>query len=230
MPIRTMQGNSTICNSGSQMVCKNLTAIGCRLQVMQNGARHSAAVRALKFSWGDVWAHQQCLLRRNGDNWHGCTPFHLETSVCQACKLQTYQRVSSGVLKRVVQRRCSKRKILNRYVAGLLTEKAAGIERRPQWKTCLSIEAAKVDTPEWAFQRIDFVAARRDAVAGDYICNKPERLIIHARKRDQILAAHVLRICEARDTVFRSSYQQIHRSSGADTTILIQNLREQVDV
>ena len=90
--------------------------------------------------------------------------------------------------------------------------------------------SASGDTPEWTFQQIDFVAARRDAVAEDDICNKLERLIIHARKRDQIPVAHVLRICEARDTVFRSYYQQVHRSSGADTTISIQKLREQVDV
>ena len=64
--------------------------------------------------------------------------------------------------------------------------------------------SASGDTPEWTFQQIDFVAARRDAVAEDDICNKLERLIIHARKRDQIPVAHVLRICEARDIVFRS--------------------------
>ena len=41
-------------HSCSQMACKIQMAIRCR-----------------------------CLLRQNGDNSHGCTPFHLETSVCQ---------------------------------------------------------------------------------------------------------------------------------------------------
>jgi len=31
----------------------------------------------------DVWAHQQCFLRWNGNNRHGCPPLHLETFVCQ---------------------------------------------------------------------------------------------------------------------------------------------------
>jgi len=36
-----------------------------------------------KFAGEDVWAHQQCILRRNGNNRHGCTLLHLESSVCQ---------------------------------------------------------------------------------------------------------------------------------------------------
>jgi len=72
------------------------------------------------------------------------------------------------------------------------------------------------------------VAGRRGAVVEDDFYNKLEKLIVQAGKRDKILLAHVLRICEAHDTVMRSYYQQIHGSSGADATTSIENIGEQV--
>jgi len=58
--------------------------------------------------------------------------------------------------------------------------------------------------------------------------NKFKKLNVQAGKKDKILAAHVQRICEAHDTVMRSYYQQIHGSSGADTTTSMENIGEQV--
>ena len=64
----------------------------------------------------------------------------------------------------------------------------------------------------------------------DDFYNKIKKLNVQAGKRDKILLSHVQRICEARDTVMRSYYQQIHGSSGADATMLMENIGEQVYV
>jgi len=64
----------------------------------------------------------------------------------------------------------------------------------------------------------------------DDFYNKPKRLSVQAGKRDKILLAHVQRICEAHDTVMRSYYQQMHGSSGADATMSMENIGEQVYV
>ena len=81
------------------------------------------------------------------------------------------------------------------------------------------------------------MALGRGAAGEDDICNKLERLKlerlnVQAGKRDEILLAHVQHICEAHDTVMRSYYQQIHRSSGADamTSRSMENIGEQVYV
>jgi len=66
------------------------------------------------------------------------------------------------------------------------------------------IEALRAAAPEWMFEQINFVAGRRGAVVEDDFYNKLEKLNVHAGKRDKILLAHVLRICEAHDTVMRS--------------------------
>ena len=47
--------------------------------------------------------------------------------------------------------------------------------------------------------KINFVAGRRGAVVEDDVYNKLERLSLHARKRNKILAAHVQHMCEAHD-------------------------------
>ena len=88
------------------------------------------------------------------------------------------------------------------------------------------IEALRAAAPEWTFEQINFVAGRRGAVVEDEL----EKLNVQAGKRDKILLAHVQRICEAHDTVMRSYYQQIHGSSGADATMLMENIGEQVYV
>jgi len=62
------------------------------------------------------------------------------------------------------------------------------------------------------------VAGRRGALVENDFYNNVERLSVQAGKKDNILAAHVKRICEAHDTVMQFYYQQIHGSSGADTT------------
>ena len=86
--------------------------------------------------------------------------------------------------------------------------------------------------PEWTFEQINFVARRRGAVVEDDFYNELEKINVPAGNRDKILLAHVQRICEAHDTVMRSYYQQIHRSSGADamTSRSMENIGEQVYV
>ena len=83
---------------------------------------------------------------------------------------------------------------------------------------------------EWTFEEINFVTGRRGAVVEDDFYNKLEKLNVQAEKREKILLAHVQRMCEAHDTVMRSYYQQIHGSSGADATMLMENIGEQVYV
>jgi len=92
------------------------------------------------------------------------------------------------------------------------------------------IDSLKAAALEWTFEQINFVAGRRGAVVEDDFYNKLERLNVQAGKKDKILAAHVQRICEAHDTVIRSYYQQIHRSSGADVITSMENIGEQVYV
>jgi len=92
------------------------------------------------------------------------------------------------------------------------------------------IEALRAAAPEWTFEQIKFVAGRRGAVVEDDFYNKLEKLNVPAGKRDKILLAHVQRICEAHDTVMRSYYQQIHGSSGADSTTSMENIGEKVYV
>ena len=79
-------------------------------------------------------------------------------------------------------------------------------------------------------EQINFVAGRRGAVVENYFYDRLEKLNVQAGKRDKILLAHVQRICEARDTIMRSYYQQIHGSSGADVTTSMENIGEQVYV
>jgi len=83
---------------------------------------------------------------------------------------------------------------------------------------------------EWTFEQIYFVAGRRGAVVEDdfFFYNKLDRLSVQEGNKDKIRAAHVQRICEAHDTIIRSYYQQIHGSSRADGTTLMENLAEQV--
>jgi len=92
------------------------------------------------------------------------------------------------------------------------------------------IEAFRVAALEWTFEQINFVAGRRGAVVEEDLYNKLEKLYVQAGKREKILLAHVQRICEAHDTIMRSYYQQIHGSSGADATMSIENIGEQVYV
>jgi len=68
------------------------------------------------------------------------------------------------------------------------------------------------------------------AVVEDDFYDKLKMLSAQAGIRDKILAARVQRICEAHDTISRSYYQQINGSSGADATISMENLGEQVYV
>ena len=93
-----------------------------------------------------------------------------------------------------------------------------------------NIEALRAAAPEWTFEQIKFVAGRHGAVVEDVFYNKLEKLNVQAGKRDKILLAHVQRICEAHDTVMRSYCQQIHGSSGADATMSMENIGEQVYV
>jgi len=92
------------------------------------------------------------------------------------------------------------------------------------------IEALRAAALEWTFEQINFVAGRRGAVVEDDFHNKLKNLNVQAGKRDNILLAHVQRICEAHDAVMRSYYQQIHGSSGADATTSMENIGEQVYV
>jgi len=64
----------------------------------------------------------------------------------------------------------------------------------------------------------------------DDFYNELEKLNVQVGKSDQILLAHVQRICEAHDTVMRSYYQQEHGSSGADATTSMESIGEQVYV
>ena len=70
------------------------------------------------------------------------------------------------------------------------------------------------------------MAGRRGTVLEDDFYDKLERLKIQSREKDKILVAHVQRICEAHE----SYYQQIDGSSGADATMSMQNIGEQVYV
>ena len=94
----------------------------------------------------------------------------------------------------------------------------------------VGLKKLKIIETEWTFKQINFVAGRRGAVAEDDFYNKLEKLIVQAGKRDKILLAHVKLICEAHDTVLRCYYQQIHGSSGADATMSMENIGEQVYV
>jgi len=92
------------------------------------------------------------------------------------------------------------------------------------------IEALRAAAPERTFEQINFMAGRRGAVVENDLYNKLEKLNIQAGKRDKILLVHLQRVCEAHDTVMRSCYRQIHRSSGADATTSMENIGEQVYV
>jgi len=92
------------------------------------------------------------------------------------------------------------------------------------------IEALRASAPEWTFEPIFVFARRRGAVVEDYFCNKLEKLNVQVGEKHKILLAHVQRICEAHDTVMRSYYYQIHRSSGADATTSMENNGGQVYV
>ena len=59
---------------------------------------------------------------------------------------------------------------------------------------------------------------------------KARRLSVHAGNRDKILAVHMQRICQLRDTVIRSYHQQIQRSYAIDSKKLMDNFGEQVYV
>jgi len=77
-------------------------------------------------------------------------------------------------------------------------------EANEQHKLESIIKALKAAAPEWTSEQINFVSGRRGAVVEDDFHDKLERLSVQAAKKDKILAVHVQRICEARDTVMRS--------------------------
>ena len=112
--------------------------------------------------------------------------------------------------------------------AGRPTLRVNEIEANEQHNSI--IEAFKAAAPEWTFEQINFVAGRRGAVVKDDLYNKLERLNVQAGEKHRILAAHVQRICEVHNTVMRSYYQQIYRSSRADATRSMDNIEEQVYV
>jgi len=62
----------------------------------------------------------------------------------------------------------------------------------------------------------------------DDFYNKLEKLNVQAGKRDKILLAHVQSISEAHKTIMRSYNQQIQGSSGADATMSMESIGEQV--
>jgi len=74
------------------------------------------------------------------------------------------------------------------------------------------------------------VAGRRGAAVEDDFYYKLDKLNVQAGKKHKILAAHVQRICKVHDIVLRSYYQQIHGSSGADATMSMENIGEEVYV
>jgi len=57
--------------------------VGCRLCKRAREQRSASTENLPRRMGSNVWAHQQCLLRWNGDNCHSCPPLHMETSVCQ---------------------------------------------------------------------------------------------------------------------------------------------------
>ena len=66
------------------------------------------------------------------------------------------------------------------------------------------IEVLRAASPDWTFEQINFMAGRCGAVVeNDFYNKRLDKLNVQARKRDQILLAHVQRICEAHDTVMR---------------------------
>ena len=144
-PLETQKARND-CNckdhcSGSQMACKNQTAIRCRprLQIMQKSTR-TTWCKHWKFGGRDVWTHQQCFLRWNGDNFHSCLQAITSSGddYMPACKLHKHQRVSSGLsdlMKRVVWTRCGRSKTLGRYAAeNCWRKRQQKLEQRSLWK------------------------------------------------------------------------------------------------
>jgi len=84
----------------------------------------------------------------------------------------------------------------------------------------------------WTFEQINFVVGRRGLEVENCFYSQLERLRVQPEKREQILAAHVQRICEAHGTVIRSYYHQTHESPEAvtDTPTSTEDLGEQVYV
>ena len=103
-------------------------------------------------------------------------------------------------------------------------------EANEQRKSIIKSEALKVAAPQWTFEQINFAAGRHGAVVEDDFDNKLKRLNVQAGKQDKILAAHVQRILASHDAVMRSYYQQINGSSGADATMSMESIGEQVYV
>jgi len=65
---------------------KQRSDLSCRLIIIMQKETRTSRCEHEKLAGRDAWAHQQCFLRWNSDNRHGCPPLHLETSVCQAAQ------------------------------------------------------------------------------------------------------------------------------------------------
>ena len=96
------------------------------------------------------------------------------------------------------------------------------------------VEMLRVVALKWTFEPINSVTGRREddergAVVEDTFYANFETGLACTEERRKILAARVVGICEAHDTVIQSCYQPIYGSSEADTT-LIENHKEQVYV
>ena len=61
---------------------KQRSDVTLKLQIVQKGTRTTWCEHR-RFAGRDVWTHQQCFLRWNGNSRHGCPPLHLETFVRQ---------------------------------------------------------------------------------------------------------------------------------------------------
>ena len=91
------------------------------------------------------------------------------------------------------------------------------------------IEARKAAAQEWTFEQINLL---QGAVVQQWKMTSITNSIINvqAGKKDKTLLSHFQCIYEAHDTIMRSYYQQIHGSSGADSTTSMENIGEQVYV
>jgi len=99
---------------------------------MQEGAK-TLRCEHYQFAGGDVCAHKDSLarglLRRNGDNCDGYTPFHLATSICQRTSCSKHQPVSSGLKERSMNTLWQAKELEQMCSRESSTEKAAELEK-----------------------------------------------------------------------------------------------------
>jgi len=92
------------------------------------------------------------------------------------------------------------------------------------------IGALKAASPEWEFERINFVVDNRGSMLASDFYTKLKKLDVQEAKKDKLFADHVTQVCEAHNWVTVSFFQQVQGGTRPTTEGSKENIQHNVHV